>query len=106
MHGLPTQDDGYDCIREWRPARFLAEQETGSNYALLVLNQPLNNIDILKIVWKKGRPRSKSESNLLTPAAQYRIAADGGGNRLCKAYRSDSSFAALMNEIVRASPSE
>lgn len=51
----PSQlDDDYDRVAEWRPGRLITEEHTGNDFALLILNQPLNNLELLKIVWKKG----------------------------------------------------
>ena len=54
----PSQlDRDYDRATEWRPARLITEKHTGNDFALLVLNQPLNNLELLKIVWRKGKLR-------------------------------------------------
>lgn len=81
---LPTPSDGFETITSWNPAHIITEREDSNDYALLVLNQPLNNVELLKLVWKK---------------AKFRIAADGGANRLHNAYQKDSALAALMDEI-------
>jgi len=47
-------EDGFEVLTEWRPARLLSENHRENAFALLVLNQPLNNLDLLKLVWKKG----------------------------------------------------
>jgi thiamine pyrophosphokinase len=52
VQALPT--DGCEVVTEWRPARLLSEHHTENGFALLILNQPLNNLDLLKLVWKKG----------------------------------------------------
>ena len=59
----------YDRVTEWRPARLITEEHTGNDFTLLVLNQPLNNLELLKIVWKKGkrRPSLTSQSSLTVP---------------------------------------
>jgi hypothetical protein len=43
-------------ITEWRPAGLLCKDndEPENQYALLVLNQPIDNFNILKLVWEKG----------------------------------------------------
>lgn len=51
----PLQHDDYDRVAEWRPACLITEEHTGNDFALLILNQPLNNLELLKIVWKKGK---------------------------------------------------
>ncbi|KAI9733805.1 MAG: hypothetical protein M1818_007072 [Claussenomyces sp. TS43310] len=54
---------------EWNPAALISPHQPSLDppYALLVLNQPLLNLEVLKQVWKKSG---------------YRIAADGGANQL------------------------
>lgn len=47
-------DSTYSRVMEWRPARLISDEKTGNDFALLVLNQPLNNIELLKTIWKKG----------------------------------------------------
>jgi hypothetical protein len=42
-------------ITEWFPARLISEGTGQSGYALLVLNQPLKNIGLLKLAWRKGK---------------------------------------------------
>lgn len=40
----------------WRPASLLCKknEEPENQYALLILNQPIENLDMLKLVWEKG----------------------------------------------------
>lgn len=52
---------------EWQPAKLLQDQDSTSDFALLVLNQPLKNGANLRKLWKN---------------ATLRVAADGGANRL------------------------
>ncbi|KAL7923761.1 thiamine pyrophosphokinase [Trichoderma austrokoningii] len=55
-----------DSVFEWQPYRFLQDHD-GQNFALLVLNQPLKNSSNLRRLWRHS---------------SFRIAADGGANRL------------------------
>ncbi|KFY25230.1 hypothetical protein V491_01852 [Pseudogymnoascus sp. VKM F-3775] len=71
-------------ILKWDPARIISHDHGFEGYALLTLNQPLDNLDLLKSLWER---------------AGYRIAADGGGNRLHKVYHGDSTFANLIKKI-------
>jgi hypothetical protein len=43
-------------VTEWQPAGLLRmdNQTPESQYALLVLNQPIQNLNMLKLIWKKG----------------------------------------------------
>ncbi|KAK9423782.1 putative Thiamine pyrophosphokinase [Seiridium unicorne] len=52
---------------EWRPALLLQEQRDEKDFALVVLNQPLNDVETLRRLWGN---------------ASLRVAADGGANRL------------------------
>jgi hypothetical protein len=51
-------------VTEWNPAMVLNIQHP---HALIILNQPIEDWTVLKLVWQN---------------AVYRIAADGGANRL------------------------
>ncbi|ETS75860.1 hypothetical protein PFICI_12804 [Pestalotiopsis fici W106-1] len=52
----------------WRPARMLQEESPDRDFALIILNQPLNDVQTLGRLWQNS---------------SLRIAADGGANRLC-----------------------
>lgn len=43
-------------VTEWKPAGLLCKgnEEPENKYALLILNQPIENINLLKLVWEKG----------------------------------------------------
>ncbi len=43
-------------ITEWQPAGLLCmdSREPENQYALLVLNQPIENLNMLRLIWKKG----------------------------------------------------
>jgi hypothetical protein len=49
------QDSTQNDIRVWHPGRILSRDNELDGYALLVLNQPIENLEILKIVWEKGK---------------------------------------------------
>jgi hypothetical protein len=40
---------------EWQPAKLLQDQESPSEFALLVLNQPLKNSTNLRRLWRNGK---------------------------------------------------
>ena len=44
------------AVTEWDPAGLLCmdNEEPDSQYALLVLNQPIQNLNMLRLIWKKG----------------------------------------------------
>jgi hypothetical protein len=44
------------AVTEWHPAGLLCldNEEPDSQYALLVLNQPIQNLNMLRLIWKKG----------------------------------------------------
>ena len=44
------------AVTEWQPASLLCmdNEELESQYALLVLNQPIQNLNMLRLIWKKG----------------------------------------------------
>jgi hypothetical protein len=50
--------DGFEplVVIEWHPASLLSmdNEEPQSQYALLVLNQPIRNLNMLKLIWNKG----------------------------------------------------
>jgi len=72
------------AVTSWQPARLLSKAAAEEpNYALLFLNQPLESLDLLKLVWER---------------AGYRIAADGGGNRIYEAFK-DHRLAGLIERI-------
>ncbi|KAH8199243.1 hypothetical protein TruAng_006583 [Truncatella angustata] len=52
---------------EWHPASLLNEDRATQRFALLILNQPLRDVETLKRLWAN---------------ASLRVAADGGANRL------------------------
>jgi len=56
--GLEMAFDGLQAttVTEWQPAGLLCmdNKEPESQYALLVLNQPIQNLNILRLIWKKG----------------------------------------------------
>ncbi|EFX04578.1 thiamine pyrophosphokinase [Grosmannia clavigera kw1407] len=56
-----------DAVFEWRPASLFRDGPLSEPYAVIVLNQPLRNLRSIKHVWAR---------------ASYRVAADGGANRL------------------------
>ncbi|OAA67947.1 thiamine pyrophosphokinase [Niveomyces insectorum RCEF 264] len=62
-----NEDD--DAVFEWYPARFLQDRPAAPArpYAVIVLNQPLSCLRAIKRLWAR---------------ASYRVAADGGANRL------------------------
>lgn len=51
---LPSPSEGYDVIASWNPAHIITESQNSNDYALLILNVPINNVELLKLVWKKG----------------------------------------------------
>ncbi|MCJ1485815.1 hypothetical protein MMC06_005990 [Schaereria dolodes] len=53
--------------KDWRPTRFLETSDHATPYAVLILNQPIENPEIFLNVYK---------------GASYKICADGGANRL------------------------
>ncbi|KAJ5619489.1 thiamine pyrophosphokinase eukaryotic [Penicillium lagena] len=70
---------------EWHPSRFFERSGSPSPYALLVLNQPIND----------------RAFNALSQHASYIICADGGANRLYDMMRdSEGEVASLPNAIV------
>jgi hypothetical protein len=55
---LEMTSDGLETapVTEWQPAGLLCmdSKEPESQYALLVLNQPIENLNMLRLIWKKG----------------------------------------------------
>ena len=55
---LETAFDGLEtaAVIEWQPAGLLSmdNEKPESQYALLVLNQPIKNLNMLRLIWKKG----------------------------------------------------
>jgi hypothetical protein len=97
------------CITEWQPAGLLSmdSQSPESQYALLVLNQPIQNLNMLRLIWKKGMSfRAIQFSPEFIPitahksSAFFRIAADGGANRLSDAFK-DPCLNEDYKKIVR-----
>lgn len=41
-----------DQVFEWHPAKFLRTHDPSPDFALLVLNQPLRNGNILRKLWR------------------------------------------------------
>jgi len=71
-------------VTYWEPAQLLNSTPNHEDgYAVLILNQPLENTDVLQLIWKK---------------AGFRVAADGGTNRLFEATR-NTSFAELIKNV-------
>ncbi len=89
-------------ITYWEPAQVLdSEPNHEDGYAVLVLNQPLMNINLLELIWKKGILLSTSLPCYATDwqrLAGYRVAADGGANRLFEASK-NTSFAETVKTI-------
>lgn len=101
---MEVQTDNGSLLTEWRPAKLLSNDGIKSSYALLILNQPLKNLNLLELVWEKGECmplRDRNRNISLTLIAGYRIAADGGGNRLHDVFNANPSFASLMDRNVR-----
>ncbi|KAG2174131.1 hypothetical protein INT43_004151 [Umbelopsis isabellina] len=74
-------------MRRWRPSAVLSLTESLKRpHALIILNQKINRVDILKKVWA---------------AATYRFCADGGANRLYDMFMDDAESRAkfLPNAI-------
>ncbi len=83
-----------DDVITWHPARFFQDlgPETEIPYALLVLNQPLQQASwIIQTLWNNGQfPVSVPLTHTLLSHANpqlphlacYRVAADAGANRL------------------------
>jgi len=75
---------------EWNPAALISPYQEALSphpYALLVLNQPLLNLDVLRQVWMKSG---------------YRIAADGGANQLYKALEDPATAEMLQMTKLEA----
>jgi hypothetical protein len=53
---IPGTKESIDDITEWYPARFLKKERTVQDtaYALVILNQPIQNLYVLETVWNKG----------------------------------------------------
>ncbi|KFY49751.1 hypothetical protein V496_09813 [Pseudogymnoascus sp. VKM F-4515 (FW-2607)] len=81
---MENSTGGVSPVVRWDPARIISHDHGWEGFALLTLNQPLDNLDLLKSLWER---------------AGYRIAADGGGNRLHKVFHGDSTFENLMKKI-------
>ncbi|PHH83088.1 hypothetical protein CDD82_3623 [Ophiocordyceps australis] len=69
---------------EWHPAKLLQDHDHGSDFALLVLNQPLKNSTTLRRLWKNS---------------SLRVAADGGANRLHELSSFQGKFSNLQAVI-------
>ncbi|KAH8551391.1 thiamine pyrophosphokinase [Umbelopsis sp. PMI_123] len=61
-------------MRQWRPSDVLSPAKPLRSYALIILNQKLNRMDVFKKLWS---------------GASYRFCADGGANRLYDAFVDD-----------------
>ncbi|KFY76884.1 hypothetical protein V499_03575 [Pseudogymnoascus sp. VKM F-103] len=81
---MENSTGGASPVMKWDPARLISHDHGCEGYALLTLNQPLDNLDLLRSLWER---------------AGYRIAADGGANRLHKVFHGDSTFENLMKRI-------
>ncbi|KFX94677.1 hypothetical protein V495_07847 [Pseudogymnoascus sp. VKM F-4514 (FW-929)] len=81
---MENSTGGVSPIQKWDPATLISHDHGSEGFALLILNQPLDNLDLVKSLWER---------------AGYRIAADGGGNRLHKVFHSDATFANLIKKI-------
>lgn len=63
-------------MRKWRPSAILSLTESSKRpHALIILNQRINRVDILKKLWA---------------GATYRFCADGGANRLYDMFMDDA----------------
>jgi hypothetical protein len=97
-------------VTEWQPAGLLSmdSEEPESQYALLILNQPIKNLNMLRLIWEKGifllwRWHLTIDFNVPFTheiLAFFRIAADGGGNRLADAFK-DPCLNEDFEKIVR-----
>ncbi|PFH57179.1 hypothetical protein XA68_15408 [Ophiocordyceps unilateralis] len=78
---------------EWHPAKLLQERECSPEFALLVLNQPLKNGNDLRRLWNNS---------------SFRVAADGGANRLhdLSSFRGKfSNLQAIVGDLDSLEPS-
>lgn len=78
---------------EWYPAKLLQDQDSSSDFALLVLNKPLRNNTTLRRLWTNS---------------SLRVAADGGANRLTElsSFRGKfSNLQAIVGDLDSLTPS-
>jgi thiamine pyrophosphokinase len=68
------------------PALLFSHEEPPLQTTLVILNQPISSLPVLKALW---------------PSANYRICADGGANRLHDALLAESS--SFLSQFVRSS---
>ncbi|KAM3583213.1 thiamine pyrophosphokinase [Umbelopsis sp. WA50703] len=73
-------------MREWQPSAILSFTEPVRPHALIILNQNINRVDILKKIWA---------------GATYRFCADGGANRLYDIFKDDAeSRAKFLPNVI------
>ena len=54
MSDVSTADDAAGATKEWRPAYFLSDDATSAPFALIVLNQPIENEPLFLQLCRKG----------------------------------------------------
>ena len=51
---MENSTGGVSPIQKWDPATLISHDHGSEGFALLVLNQPLDNLDLVKSLWKRG----------------------------------------------------
>lgn len=51
---MENSTGGVSPVLRWDPARLISHDHGYEGYALLILNQPLDNLDLLKSLWERG----------------------------------------------------
>jgi thiamine pyrophosphokinase len=81
-------------ITHWRPANILATNVEPTPFCLIILNQPLNRLDVFRRLWNNGKLLTSLPAcfypNAFLSLATFKFVADGGSNRLYDAFCDDT----------------
>lgn len=65
---MENSTGGVGSVTKWDPARLISHDHGCEKFALLILNQPLDNLPLLKSLWERGimtslRPHQNYHTN-------------------------------------------